>query len=122
MALDFKLEWFRDGEVPTQEGAFLHFLEDVPCYQDLITKEEYAELDEEDKCEFVTNLFAQAGVVEVSSKAYRLYIIKAELFDWSSVLTDVIVNVLFPTFGESSINELPGSRLERTTTLERRKL
>lgn len=122
MPLQFKLEWFRDGETPTQEGAFLHFKVDVPCYMDLITKEEYEELEEDEKCEFITSLFNIPGVVEISSKAYRLYIIKAELFDWSSVLTNVFGSVLLPTFNESTTQELPGSRLRRTTTLERRKL
>jgi len=122
MALDFKLEYFRDGETPSQEGVFLHFKEDIPCYMDLITKEEYSELADEDKCEFVTNLFAIPGVVEVSCKAYRVYIIKAELFDWSSVLTNVFVNVIMPAMGESSINELAGSRMKLDNVVQRRKL
>lgn len=122
MALRFKLEFFRDGTKPTQQGVYMHFEKDVPCYMDLVTKEEYSKFDPEDKCDFVTNLFAVEGVVEVSSKAYRLYIIKAELFDWTSIITNVFVNVLFSSFGESGVQELPGSRITLDNANQRRQL
>lgn len=126
MALKYKLEAFRDGTKPSQEGVFIHFLEDVPCYQSLITKEEYfgscTDSEGAEKNDFITKLFEVEGVVEVSSKAYRLYIIKAELFDWTSIITNVFVDVLFEAFGETSAEELPGSRMTIGDANQRRQL
>lgn len=121
MALDYKIEWFRDGESPSNQGAFIHLGKDIPCYMDFITKEEYALLEDADKCDLVTSLFAIEGVVEVSCKAYRVYVIKAELFYWESILASVLL-LLKSTLSEDSLNERPGSRLELETTLDRREL
>jgi hypothetical protein len=53
MALKFKLEFFRDGTKPTQAGVYMHFEQDVPCYMDLVTKEEYSKFKPEDKCDLL---------------------------------------------------------------------
>lgn len=121
MALNYKIEWFRDGDVPSQQGMFVHTTEDMPCYQEFITKEDYVELSDSEKCDFVTALFAIEGIVEVSVKAYRVYVIKAELFQWESLAVSV-VQLIGTTLGESVYNEQPGSRMNVESVLQRRQL
>jgi len=121
MALDFKIEWFRDGTKPTQEGMFVHTTQDLPAYQELIGKEDYEALDESEKSDYVTGLFAIPGVVEVSVKAYQTYVIKAELFKWTD-LSSTVISYIGSELGESTFNELPGSRMTVETKLQRREL
>lgn len=121
MALDFKIEWFRDGEKPSGEGMFLHTKIDLPCYQDFITKEDYTKLTDDEKCDFVTGLFDIPGVVEASVKAYRVYVIKADLYTWEEVSPQV-VSYTGTALGQSVYNELPGSRLTIESSLQRRAL
>lgn len=121
MTLNFKIEWFRDDDNPSQAGMFVHTQLDMPCYQSLITKEAYAALAASAKCDFVTGLFAIDGVVEVSVKAYRVYVIKAELYDWDTIATLVIGHIGY-NLNETTYNELPGSRLQLEKKIARREL
>jgi len=119
MALNFKVEWFRGEE--SDEGMFVHTQIDMPCYQELIDKEEYNLYLPEERCTLINNLFAIPGIVEVSVKAYRVYVVKAELFKWDT-LAGQVLGVIGTALGQSTYNELPGSRLTLDSVKSRRPL
>ena len=119
MALDYKIEWFRDNGKPSNQGLYVHTAIDMPCYHDLVTKEDYP--NDPNHCDFVTGLFGIQGIVEVSVKAYQVYVIKAEVFHWEDLVPAVLYYVA-NYLGQTSVNELPGSRMTVGGINDRRKL
>jgi hypothetical protein len=108
MALDYKIEYLYDDTVTSDDSAFIHLKEDVPAYQQHISKENYFDLPEEQQHEFITGLFGVDGVTEISSQAFRVWVMKAPAFNWEEVLEDVL-DYLKTELDETELNQLPGS-------------
>lgn len=111
MSLQFKIEYTKDNSKPSAVGAYIHIRKEPPVFQDLISKEEFFSQPEGNRNEFLLSLFLVPGVVDVACRSYCVYIGKGELFDWNTVLTSVI-QILLPAVGESSVLEMPGSRID----------
>jgi hypothetical protein len=108
MALDYKLEYVYDNSTPWDSSVFIHLRFNTPVYQDHINKEDYDILPVEKKHEFLTGLFNIAGVTELSTKAYRIWLMKSPVYSWQEVLEPVLYYLLF-WYQESEFNKLPGS-------------
>ncbi len=109
MALKYKLEFNWDDKDPSDPGVYIQLKGfNPPIYQPHTDKEDYDVLAAEDKNDFLTGLFNIQGVVEVSTKAYRVWIMKAPQYDWEEVLVPVLTFIK-DEFGESVLEELPGS-------------
>lgn len=108
MALEYKLEFSYDESTPSDSSVYIQLRRNTPIYQSHIYKEEYDILDEVEKNDFLTGLFNISGVVELSSKAYRVWIMKSPVFTWEEVLLPVLY-FMADYYGESGIEQLPGS-------------
>ena len=109
MALRYKLEFNYDDEDPSDMGVYIH-LKGVnpPIYRSHIDKEDYDVLPDEEKHDFLTGLFNIEGVVELSVKAYRVWLMKHPPYDWDEVMLPVL-QFLQDEFGETELSPLPGS-------------
>ncbi len=108
MALEYKLEFIFDGSTPSDSSVFIHLRRDMPAYRARIDKEKYVILDADKKHAFITGLFALPGVVELSTKAYRIWVMKSPVYNWQEVLAPLFV-YLKTQFSESNLTQLPGS-------------
>ena len=106
MPMQYKLE-FNTPSGSSDDSVYIHLRQD-PVFQDRIGKEAYSSLDPADKQQLITDLFDVPGVVELSAKAVRIWLMKSPVFNWSEVLQPVLF-VLRDYFGETSIQPLPGS-------------
>jgi len=106
MALEYKLE-FNTPSGAADDSVYIHLRVD-PVYRTRIGKEAYSLLDAADKQPLITELFDIAGVVEISTKAHRVWLMKSPIFSWQEVLQPVLF-LLRDRFGETSISPLPGS-------------
>jgi hypothetical protein len=109
MTLKYKLEFNWDDEDPSDPGVYIQ-LKGVnpPIYRPHTDKEDYDVLPAEEKHDFLTGIFNIQGVVELSSKAYRVWLMKSPQYDWEEVL-DPVLAFLLTEFGETELEELPGS-------------
>ena len=108
MALQYKLE-YNTPRPPADESVYIHLkVDECESYQSRIGKETYCELPDEEKSELITAIFDIDGVVEVSSKANRIWIMKSPIFTWQEVVQPVLF-VIRDHFGETQIEALPGS-------------
>lgn len=115
MALDYKLE-FNTPSGSADDAVFIHIRKNVPVYENRIDKEDYDVLPVANKHVFLTGIFNVAGVVEVSSRAYRVWVMKSPVYTWQEVINPVL-NSIASSLGESTLNELPGSgRVDGTGT------
>ena len=119
MALEYKLEYNKNDEKPSDEAVYIQLRRNTPVYQAHIDKEAYDILPEENKHEFLTGLFNIGGVVEVSSKAYRVWISKSPSFTWSEVLDPLLV-YMKEYYGEDDLEEMAGSGIALDSSLQRR--
>lgn len=108
MALQYKLEYSYDESKSSDSSVYIQIRRDPPVYQARIDKEDYDALPSNLKDDFLTSLFNVAGVTELSSRAYRIWIMKSPVFSWQEVLTPVL-NYLADFYGETGIESLPGS-------------
>ena len=108
MAYQYKLEYQWDDEDPADDGVYIQQRVDVPKYLSHIDKEAYEELEAEDKHAFTTGLLDVAGVTELSSRAYRVWIMKSPVYSWEEVLTATLL-FLKDWYSETELEELPGS-------------
>jgi hypothetical protein len=106
--LIYKLEYVFDDSTAADESVFIHIRDNPPIYQSRITKESYDILPEEEKNEFLTQIFNMAGVTELSSKAYRLWVMKSPVYNWKEVM-DPSIDYLRTFFGHTDTQSLPGS-------------
>lgn len=104
----FKLEFVFDDTAPADASVFIQLRDNPPIYQAHTTKEEYDILDESEKNEFLTTLFEMAGVVELATSAYRIWLMKSPAYNWEEVL-DPIVHYLMSYFEYDDLQTLPGS-------------
>lgn len=109
MALRYKLEFNYDDDDPSDMGVYIQLKgHNPPVYRAHIDKEDYDVLPDEEKHDFLTGLFNIAGVVELSSKAYRVWLMKHVVYDWDEVMLPVL-QFLQDEFSQSSQDPLPGS-------------
>ena len=109
MPLFYKLEYNYDNEAPADAGVYIHLKHvNVPIYRSLTDKEDYDILPEEEKHDFLTGLFNIEGVVEVSSKAYRVWLMKAPIYTWEDVMLPVL-QFLQDWYESETLNPLAGS-------------
>lgn len=94
MASQFKIEFLKDDSRPTGSGCYIHCVKDFVTdsntgkkpYISLVDKEVYEnKLPASEKNYLATALFNQLGVAELSIKAYQIFIIKAESFEWGNM-------------------------------------
>jgi hypothetical protein len=127
MGLKYKLEFNYDEGTRSDSAVYIHLRENPPKYQAHIDKEDYDVLPSELKHEFITALFNISGVTELSSRAFRVWLMKSPIFSWEEVLLPVLYYIA-NYFGEASIEELPGSAKPNGTgytlpsPIQRRKL
>lgn len=106
MALKYKIEYILPSG-PSDDSVYIHIKEDeCDSHQERIGKEDYC--DSTDKKTLIDSLFEVEGVVEVSVKAYRVWIMKSPIYNWEEIILPVLY-VLRDHFGETSISPLPGS-------------
>lgn len=108
MALDYKLEFSYNESSPSDPSVYIQLRRNTPVYQEHIDKEDYDILGDGNKHEFLTGLFNISGVVELSTRAYRIWLMKSPVFTWSEVLLPVLT-FLADYYGEDELNQLPGS-------------
>lgn len=125
MALEYKLEYIKDGDQAAGEGVFIQIKKDVPSYRNFVGKEDYY-ADPDGRSDFVDGLFDIDGITNIASQAFRVYVEKSPIFHWTEVLPDVLDHIA-ESVDETVLIELPGSglRLEsfkdrRSTTDERK--
>lgn len=117
-ALDFKLEYCRSSDGPSDEGCFIQLRSDISAYTTLVSKESYAS-GSGTESDLATNLFTVPGVVRLALQGFRVYVEKSPVFEWSEVLGPFMV-VLQGDVGADSLNELPGSGVKLETLDTRR--
>ena len=110
MAFEYKLEFTYDETTPSDSSVYIQMRRNTPIYQSHITKEDYDVLPDIQKNAFLTGLFNISGVVELSTKAYRIWVMKSPVFNWEEVLTPLLYYVA-NFYGESAITSLPGSAM-----------
>lgn len=108
MALQYKLE-FNTPSGSSDDSVYIHLRQD-PVFQTRIGKESYTALPDDQKKDLITEIFDVPGVVELSTKATRIWLMKSPVFSWQEVIQPVLF-ILRDRFGESSIEDLPGSGL-----------
>jgi len=108
MALEYKLEYNYDDEDPSDSGVYIHLRKNPPVYRSHTDKEDYDVLPDEEKHDWLTGLFTISGVTELSSRAYRVWLMKSPVYSWEEVLLPVLY-FMRDWFEEGSFDELPGS-------------
>lgn len=111
MAFEYKLEYTYDGSLPSDSSVYIHMRNNPPIYQAKIDKEDYDILPFVAKHPFLTGLFSISGVVELSSRAYRVWLMKSPVYNWDEVLLPSLYWIA-GFYGESQISSLPGSANE----------
>lgn len=109
--LEYKLEYFKGvGGGASDEGVYIQLRSDPPyeSYISRIGREDYTQLDDDFKTDFLNALFECVGVVSLSVSAYRVYVEKSPVFTWTEVLSPVIEEIRIATETDSVV-ELPGS-------------
>lgn len=108
MALEYRLEFVFDDSQASDASAFIHLRVNPPIYQSHIDKEDYDILPSEEKHAFLTGLFNVAGVTELSSRAFRVWLMKSPSYTWQEVMEPALYFIA-SSFGESEITSMPGS-------------
>jgi|GEM_PF-4730047 hypothetical protein len=108
MALKYFLEFNYDESTRSDSAVYIHLRQNPPVYKPQIDKEDYDVLPVDQKHIFLTSIFNIAGVTEVSSRAYRIWLVKSPIYTWEEVVLPVLYYIS-TFFGESGIEEIPGS-------------
>lgn len=108
MALFYKLEYLTDESENADDAVYIHYRFNPPFYLAHIDKEEYDILPDEEKHEFATVLFNIQGVVELSLKAYRIWLMKSPIYTWQEVIDPVLAYITF-YHGEDEAIAIQGS-------------
>ena len=119
MAIYYKIEYLKDDNQPEDISVFIHMKYNVPIYQSKIDKEDYDVLPDDLKHPFLTGLFAIGGIVEVSCRAYRIWISRSPVFSWEETLGPIFNYLLF-WYDEDTLIELQGSGITLGEVNERR--
>lgn len=106
--LKYKLEYNWDTSEPADAGVYIQLRDNTPVYMSHTDKEDYDVLPDDEKHVWLTGLFDIAGVTEVSSRAYRVWIMKSPVYSWNEVLLPTL-HFMKEQLGYDDIEELPGS-------------
>ena len=106
--LQYKLEYNWDDTDPADAGVYVQLRDNVPVYRSHTDKEVYDVLPEEEKHPWLTGLFNIAGVTELSSRAYRVWLMKSPVYSWQEVLLPTL-SFMRDWFSYDGLEELPGS-------------
>lgn len=82
----YKLEFNYDENTPSDASCYIQLRDNPPIYRRQTKKEDYDILPEDQKHEFLTGIFNISGIVEVSSTAYRVWIMKSPAYTWQEVM------------------------------------
>lgn len=119
MALFYKLELLTDKSQPSDDAVYIHIRENPPIYLSHIHKERYDILPPEEKHEFPSTLFSIEGVVELSLKAYRIWLMKSPIYSWKEVIEPVLAYLVFYYSTDEAIpingSALPGDMDQDTS-------
>lgn len=102
----YKLEFIYDENAPADAAVFIQMRDNPPVYQDHIDKEVYEV--EGPQSDFLTGLFDVPGVVEVSVRAYRIWLMKSPVYTWKEVL-EAVLAYLTSYYSYDSAEPLAGS-------------
>ena len=120
MPLFYKIEQLTDETQPADDAIYLHLRANPPTYLSHMDKEEYDLLPAEEKHEFATVLFSIEGVVELSLKAYRIWIMKSPIYTWKEVIEPVLAYLVFYYATDEAV-PINGSALPNTMDSQPRK-
>jgi hypothetical protein len=104
--LKYRLEYSYDETTRSDSSVFIHLKINVPVYQTRIDKEDFDVNGNGHP--FLTGIFSVSGVTEVSTKAYRVWIMKSPVFNWKEVL-DPVLYFIATSLGYNSLYQMPGS-------------
>ena len=104
--LRYRLEYTYDDKIRSDTSVFIHLRQNTPIYQSRIDKEDYDITSQ--KHPFLTGLFNIAGVTEISTKAYRVWLMKSPIYTWEEVLYPVLWFIAY-WYQHDSLAQLPGS-------------
>ena len=104
--LRYRLEYTYDETIRSDTSVFIHLRQNTPIYQARIDKEDYD--ISANKHPFLTGIFNVSGVTEVSTKAYRIWLMKSPIYTWEEVLLPVLTYCAF-WYQHDSLAQLPGS-------------
>lgn len=104
----FRLEFLYNDSTPSDASVYIQMRDNPPIYQKHITKEDYDILPTASKNDFLTGIFEVAGVTELSTGAYRVWLMKSPVYTWAEVLLPVLT-FIGEGYGYSGLNPLPGS-------------
>jgi hypothetical protein len=116
-AFEYKLEYIKNGEAQEDESVFIHFKGTNPAYMNKISKEAYALGGYTDP--WMNGIFNIGGVVDASSLAYRVWVAKSPIYQWSDVLPPLLY-FMMNYLGYATMTELPGSGTQLDTINARR--
>ncbi len=107
-SFQYKIEFNYNDDGPADAGCYIQIRRNVPIYQNRIDKEFYDVKPDEEKHEFLTGLFNIAGVTEVATQAYRVWLMKSPVYDWDEVL-EAVLDFMKGSYGDDPLESLPGS-------------
>jgi hypothetical protein len=107
--MQYKLEYNYDTEDPADAGCYIQLRDNTPVYRSHTDKEDYDILPEEEKHPWLTGIFNISGVVEVSSRAYRVWVMKSPVYGWQEVLEPTLYFMADYLGHEDGIEPLPGT-------------
>jgi hypothetical protein len=119
MVLQYKLEYYKNDNEPEDDSVYIHIRRNTPIYQNKIDKETY-ELGA-NRNDWMDGIFNIGGIVEASSRAYRLWVSKSPIWEWDEVLPPLLY-FMKDYLEEDSLEELPGSGISLNSSHDRRDL
>lgn len=114
------IEYLNVGMVPSDQSLFLHTRDEVPVFQDQITKEYYCSPDYVDcHSDFVTGLLNICGVTDVAVHSFRIWVRIAPAYTLDEVQT-AVVEYVRDWYGYQLKEALPGSGVPLVSSSQRR--
>jgi hypothetical protein len=104
--LKYRLEFNYDETNKSDSSVYIHLKINVPVYQPRLDKEDFDVQGSGHP--FLVGLFSISGVTEVSTKAYRVWLMKSPVFNWKEVLEPALYFIA-SSFGYTSLYQMPGS-------------
>lgn len=106
MTMEYKIEYLKNDGEPEDHSCYIQLRQNVPVYMSRIDKEAYEYGD--NRNDWMDGIFQIPGIVEASSRAYRVWVSKSPVFTWSEVLGNLIP-YMASVLGGGGSTELFGS-------------
>ena len=116
-AFQYKLEYIKNDASQEDEGCFIHIKGTIPVYMNKISKETYALGNFTHP--WMTGILNVEGVVSAASQAYRVFVEKSPIYQWSDIIPPLLT-FMSNFLSESPIVELPGSGVRLQSINDRR--